>query len=147
MVTLKTRKEKGRIREIKNRRLLIKPHGLKILRETQLRDAFFLDHKGRRVYCPGELRSVYTGLAEANYLINHGTTQQKMRAIKLRKQFEEMERSIRYSMGQKRISCPSDKVLKEIKEQVAKEVDKKHVKIKPDKFESAKQRFKAAREK
>ena len=143
MVRLTARTEKARKRELRERKLYIKPGGLRILRETHLRDAYFMD-KGRRVYCPGELRGVYTGLAEANYYTQHGNKEQKMRAIKLRKQFEDMEQDLLRTMADKRAACPSPDTLKKMKEEIKEEVFRSKKPQTP--FDKAKMRFKGVLE-
>ncbi len=143
MVKLQSRTSKTRGTEIRKRKLFIKPSGLKILRETHLRDAYFME-KDRRVYCPGELRNIYKGLAEADYSARHGTNEQKTRAIKLRKQLEDMEQGILKTMADKRVSCPGPETLSKMKEEIREGVFKG--KKQPSIFEKAKMRFKGSLE-
>jgi len=100
--------------------------------------------KGKRVYCPGELRNIYKGLAETDYSARYGTNEQKMRAINLRKQLEDMEQGLLRAMSDKRVSCPGPETLKKMKEEVRKEVfDKKK---QPSILERAKNRLKESLE-
>jgi hypothetical protein len=100
--------------------------------------------KGKRVYCPGELRNIYKGLAEADYSAKHGTNEQKMRAITLRKQFEDMEQGLLRTMVDKRVSCPNPVALEKLKEEIRKEVFDRRKQ--PSILERAKNRLKESLE-
>ncbi len=119
------RAKKSRQSELKMRGLYVLPGELKSLRETHLRDAVYLDNRGRRISIPGELRNVYTGLAEADYLMQHGRNkEEKFRGGKLKKQFIEMEQDLLKTMTGplKRISCPSPEARVKIKEEIRRKV-------------------------
>jgi hypothetical protein len=100
--------------------------------------------KGKRVYCPGELRNIYKGLAEADYSARYGTNEQKTRAIELRKQLEDMEQGLLRTMVDKRVSCPSPGTLNKMKEEVRKEVFDRRTQ--PSILERAKNRLKESLE-
>ena len=143
MVKLYSRMSKTRGKELRDRKLFVKPGGLRILRETHLRDAYFME-KGKRVYCPGELRNIYKGLAEADYSTRYGTNEQKMRAIKLRKQLEDMEQGLLRTMVDKRVSCPGPGTLNKMKEEIREGVFERRKQ--PTVFEKAKMRLKESLE-
>jgi len=143
MVKLHSRTSKTRGKEVRDRKLFIKPGGLRILRETHLRDAYFME-KGKRVYCPGELRNIYKGLAETDYSARHGTNEQKTRAINLRKQLEDMEQGLLRTMADKRVSCPGPETLSKMKEEIREGVFEGRKQ--PTIFEKAKMRFKGSLE-
>ncbi len=134
-----TRAKKSRQAEVKQRGLHVLQGELRSLRETQLRDAVYLDKRGRRIFIPGELRNVYKGLAQADYLIQHSMSkEQKFRGGKLKKQFVEMEQDLLKTMAgpHKRISCPSPEARAKIKEEIRRDV------FNQTKFDKAKRTYK-----
>ena len=134
-----TRAKKSRQSELKQRGLYVLSGELKSLRETHLRDAVYLDKRGRRMSIPGELRNVYTGLAEADYMIQHGKTkEQRFRGGMLKRQFIEMEQDLLKTMGGplKRISCPNPEARAKVKEEIRRGVFNR------TKFDKAKRTFK-----
>jgi len=142
MVRLTSKSPKMRRKEA--RKYFVLPGELKTARETQLKDAAYVDSRGRRVISEGELSAVVRGIEENKFYAVHGTPEEKKKALKRIPLYEDILRDLLFSAKKHGIKINGEAVSRK-REEIRAELEKKLKK--PSPYEQAKMRLKKALEK
>jgi len=139
MVRITSRSQKMRKKEV--RKYFVLPGELRTVRETQLKDAAYVDSRGRRVISEGELSAVIRGIEEDKFYASHGTMEQKARAVKRVPVHEDILRGLVLSARKHGIKLTDTDIARkreEIKSNLERQLKP------PSKYEQAKRKFKEA---